>query len=112
MNYKVESTDVYGEDIADTLSYISRQLKNNAAALRLSEDIRKKYDIVSDNPYLYSLVKDKYLSAFGIRMVLVRNYLIFYIVDEKNKTVNLLRFLYSGRKWADILRTDISAEMM
>jgi len=39
----------------------------------------------------------------GVRLMPVENYNAFYIVDEKNDAVHVLRILYNSREWQSIL---------
>ena len=55
-------------------------------------------------------MNDNYLASFGIRMTIVKKYLLFYIVDEKEHTVNALRFLYARRNWLVLLKKSISED--
>lgn len=46
-----------------------------------------------------NLVSDDYLAAQGFRKTMVDNYIIFYTVSEKDKTVAVVRILYGRRDW-------------
>jgi plasmid stabilization system protein ParE len=41
--------------------------------------------------------------AEDVRRVIVKNYNIFYSVDEQSKTINILHILYNGMDVSDIL---------
>jgi hypothetical protein len=49
-----------------------------------------------------AVVSDEYLSSLEIRFAMVKNYMMFYIVD--NKQINFIRFMYGRRDWINILR--------
>jgi len=34
----------------------------------------------------------------------IKNYVIFYIIDNDNKHIKIIRFLYNKRNWINILR--------
>ena len=53
-------------------------------------------------PERQPIVKDDYLSKFGIRILPVKNYLAFY--DIKENKVTIIRFLYSKRDWQKFLK--------
>ena len=47
---------------------------------------------------------DEYLTEKGLRFAIIKNYLMFFIVDEENKIVTVIRFLYRRRDWKNILK--------
>ena len=52
------------------------------------------------------MVQDEFLASLGIRSIKVKNYLIFYNIeeDENNKYVNAISFMYNKRDWINILK--------
>ena len=40
------------------------------------------------------VVDDPVLNSWGIRFIIVKNYLAFFIIDEEKKEVNIVRFLF------------------
>ncbi|MBP5450086.1 MAG: type II toxin-antitoxin system RelE/ParE family toxin [Spirochaetales bacterium] len=106
MSWTLKTSTVYISDVAETFSYIADELENKPAAERLSETIDKKTELIADNPFIHAVVDDAYLAYFGIRLCVIKNYLLFYIADEDKNTVYILRFLYARRNWTDILKND------
>lgn len=107
MTYKIEYSIPSKEDIKQSVAYISYQLKNKIAARSLANEVNKLLDILSETPRRSPIVRDSFLAMYGIRLARVKNYFLFYIVDEDTKTIYILRFLYSRRDWIKILKTDI-----
>ena len=60
--------------------------------------------ITPENPRIRSLVQDKYLASLGYRLINVKNYMIFYIIDEDEKYIKIIRFLYNKRNWMSLLK--------
>ena len=58
---------------------------------------------LSSFPERISLVNDERLRRMGYRMLNVKNYMVFFSVDKKNKIVNVERILYKRRNWAHII---------
>jgi len=106
MNYSVNITDLAEEDILVTVKYISGVLKNPIAANNLLDEIERHEKILEEMPNIYPFVKDEYLSQKGIKYVIIKNYLMFYTIDENNKIVNVIRFLYGRMNWQIILKED------
>jgi len=91
-------------DIQDIGRYIRDKLHNFYAAHRLLVDLKTRIIKLSDSPFLYPLVHDEYLSAKGVRFFLVRNYSVFYTVDDDTESIIVHRVLYRNRNWSDILK--------
>ena len=105
--YKLVITEPAGQDIAEAIHYIAKELQNPAAAKNLLADIDSAVDSLQENPKRYALVKDEYLASKGLRFMPVHNYLVFYIVRESErddtKSVTIERILYSRRNWVSLL---------
>ena len=54
------------------------------------------------------LVDDPVLASWGIRFLIVNNYLAFYTIDKEKQTVIVVRFLYQKSNWNVILRQGFS----
>ncbi len=64
-----------------------------------------EHDIMRAADYIeFRLVDDPVLASWGIRFVIVNNYLAFYTIDEEKQTVIIVRFLYQKSNWTSILR--------
>jgi plasmid stabilization system protein ParE len=103
MNYSLNITDLAEEDILSTVRYISEVLKSPIAANNLLDEIERHEKILEETPYIYPFVQDENLSEKGLKYTRIKNYLIFYTIDEDNKIVNVIRFLYGRRDWKNIL---------
>jgi plasmid stabilization system protein ParE len=57
-------------------------LKAPLAAERLLDDIEKETAVLAENPYLFSLSHDEYITHRGIRHVKVKNYMLFYLRSQ------------------------------
>ena len=106
MRYQLHITKAAQRDIVDATDYIEYFLKNPIAADHLLDLIEEKTFTLSSNPKIHPLVEDSVLYAWGIRFVVINNYLAFYKIDESKKIVYIIRFLYSKRDWRHILKTE------
>lgn len=111
MTYKIIYTQKVLADLDAVASYIKLKLCNISASDRIVENFFGEGDSLASFPTLYPLCNDAFLRAWGIRFVPVKNYLLFYIVREDEKTVYVLRFLYSRRNWQKILRKHLEDEI-
>ena len=101
--YALNITDVAEQDILHTVKYISDVLKNPTAANNLLDEIEKYEEIIKNTPNIYPFVFDQYLAGIGLKFVVIKNYIMFYIVNEDEKKVDVIRFLYARRNWRNIL---------
>lgn len=56
-----------------------------------------------DFPYSCNYVADEFLKKKGYRKLIIDNYVAFYLVNEVEKMVVIMRILYSKRKYEDML---------
>ena len=101
--YNVNITDLAEEDIKAVTKYISKDLNAPVAANSLLDEIEKHEEILSESPNMYPNVPDQYLASLGLKFVIIKNYLMFYLIDEEKNVVNVIRFLYNRRNWKNIL---------
>ena len=101
--YFVNITDIAEEEILTTVRYISNELKAPIAANNLLDEIEKHEDNLLESPNMYPNVPDEYLASRGLKFVIIKSYLMFFIIEEENKTVNVIRFMYGRRDWKNIL---------
>ncbi len=103
MEYKLRITNDAKCDIEDIISYIVNELKNPIAADNLLTEIESNFDTISYNPLAFPLCNDKRLRDCGYRKITVKNYIVFYRVDEINPTVYIMRVIYGRRNYTEII---------
>ena len=101
--YSLVITDVAEEDILDTVYYIANVLKAPVAANNLLDEIERHEAILENTPNIYPFVPDECLAQRGLRFARIKNYLMFYLINEDDKIVTVIRFLYARRDWQNIL---------
>ena len=108
MSYQVHITYTAEHDIMRAADYIEFTLKNPDAADNLLDATTEQIGSLADLPQKFHLVDDPVLAGWGIRFVIINNYLAFYTIDEENQTVIIVRFLYQKSNWASILHQGFS----
>lgn len=101
--YTVEYLPGANKDILDISEYIGINLRNPAAADRLIDKIISAVDKLADMPYMYAAYESPLPVENEYRKMYVKNYTIFYFVDETKKSVKIARVIYSKRNFSDIL---------
>jgi toxin ParE1/3/4 len=82
-------------DIKETKTYFEEILKTSPTPL--FEKILTQIDLLEENPFIFPLLKDPYLNQQGYRMIPIDNFLIFYVIKERE--VQIHRFLYGRRNY-------------
>jgi toxin ParE1/3/4 len=102
--YSLNITEIAERDILDTVRYIADILKAPIAANNLLDEIERREEVLENTPNIYPFVPDEYLAQRGLKFTPIKNYLLFYVIHEDEKTVTVIRFLYGRRDWKNILR--------
>jgi plasmid stabilization system protein ParE len=75
----------------------------NRPSKKLIGKIKEAVMSLSVMPTRHSLVADEKLAIQGIRKIMVDNYIVFYVVSEKDSMVTVIRILYGRRDWMNII---------
>jgi plasmid stabilization system protein ParE len=110
--YTLFFSKVIHEDIDSSYAYIKETLESPHAAENLIKDIVEKLDYIKKTPYTRSLVHDNYLASLGIRSIKIKNYVLYYNVEEEKKSINVIRFFYNKRDWIKLLKEKTLEELM
>lgn len=108
MSYIIHTTSTAERDIMRAADYIEYNLKNPTAADHLLDVTTEQINSLADMPEKFLLVDDPVLTSWGIRFVIVNNYLAFYTIDEEKQMVIIVRFLFQKSNWNTILRQGFS----
>ena len=101
--YNVFMTHTATEDLKSIASYIANELREPSIAIKLVGNIKEAVMSLEQMPTRHSLLSDANLVVQGIRKIMVDNYIVFYIVSEKDNVVTIVRILYSRREWFNLL---------
>ena len=91
------------EDLDEIYGYISTKLFAEIAAINLMDKIKNDIKRLARFPFSCNLVSDKLLKNKGYRKLIVDNYIVFYLANEAEKQVTIMRILYGASKYQDIL---------
>ena len=87
MSYQVHITSTAEHDIMRAADYIEFTLKNPNAADNLLDAATEQIGSLADLPQKFHLVDDPVLASWGIRFVIINNYLAFYTIDEEKQSI-------------------------
>jgi toxin ParE1/3/4 len=86
-------------DLDDIFDYIMKD--NPVAALSLLKEIDRSISHLSCNPELGVVPKDDRLKKLGYRVLIIRKYLVFYVV--KKEFIQIRRVLHGARQYGFLL---------
>jgi len=103
MSYQLVITEPAEIDMTKIGLYISKELHSPKAAIDLLDEIDQQILSLKEMPKRYTLVSDERLAHLGVRKIPIKNYLVFYAVDESTETVTIIRVMYGRRDWTEKL---------
>ena len=92
--YKVITLPLAETDIADQMDYIAFELGNPETAINIAKGFRKIINSLSIFPKSHELDEDEELARYGIRKIYYKNYKIYFLIDERNQAVFVLRVFH------------------
>lgn len=98
-SYRVIYLPIAEKDITEILEYI--QTDNPAAAINLLDQFDKAVTKLAYFPFMGQGPKDIGLQKMNYRVLVINNYLIFYVVNED--TVEIRIILHGKRKYSFLL---------
>lgn len=101
--YNLEYLPVARQDMVDIVRYISRELNNPIAADQLAVELIEAGDSIPALPYANPAYIPIRPLKHEYRKLLVRNYIMFYWLDEEKKMVTVSRVVYAKRDYKKLL---------
>ena len=99
------SVDALG-DLREIYSYIANEfLVPETAAVQLGH-IRKEVRSLDFMPARYTLVEWEPWHSMKIHQLPVDNFIVYYLVDDKERTVTVARIFYGGRDIEGIINSN------
>lgn len=103
MAYKVKITKQFEDDLDDILTYISQSLHNPSAQKVLLEKVNEVIINIEKFPFIYPIYHNEIIAQKGYRYATVKNYLIFYTVNDDTDVITISRFLYGKQNITNLL---------
>jgi len=101
--YKLEYLPVALQDMVGIARYVSQQLGNPSAAVKLADTIVKAAEGLVEFPYSKAVHFSPKPLKQEYRQLMVKNYAIFYWVNEAEKTIVIARVIYARRNFDKLL---------
>lgn len=97
MSWDIVYTAQARQDLRDIYEYIALELLTPETATGQTQRIMKMIRSLGEMPMCHQLYGEEPWHSRGIRFLPVDNYLIFYLPEEPQNTVNIVRIMYGGR---------------
>lgn len=104
MNYKVVLTETAIEDLRKIARWIAQQSSNIEIAKRFINELRQECVKLDTFPGIGLLPRDRVLKSYDFRFIVYKDYLIFYITDEKSKTVQVMSILNCKQDYMQVMK--------
>ncbi|MCL2422088.1 MAG: type II toxin-antitoxin system RelE/ParE family toxin [Defluviitaleaceae bacterium] len=95
--YKYEFSPLAVDDLTEIFEYIALASSSIQIAENLIDEMQTAVENLCDFPFSHPLVKDSILRKKGYRLLVVKNYNIFYVVKEKR--IIIRRVLHGKRNF-------------
>ena len=103
MSYQIELTNQAKNDLDEIYSYIAFILLSPNVAANMYHSIIDSIRSLDNMPFRNALMDGEPWKIRGLRRCFVKNYTIFYKVDETDSIVRSIRIMYSGRDIQNML---------
>ncbi len=101
--YRIDISEPAENDLRDMVRYIAAQLSVPLTALKMMDLVEEAIMGLAIMPQKCSPVNDERLAVMGYRKLQVKNYVVFFTINERAKVVDIERILYVRRDWRQIL---------
>ncbi|KXB41481.1 type II toxin-antitoxin system RelE/ParE family toxin [Amygdalobacter nucleatus] len=95
--YKIKVTRQAKEHLALIREYIATELKEPIIAKRILELLKSEMMSLQTVPYRVKCIDEQPWGELGFRKIRVKNYYIYFWVDENRKEVQILAVIYVRR---------------
>ena len=101
--YQVYFLPIAKQDMIDIAKYISCELHNPYAALELADCFIEAAERLAEFPYTNVIHQTLKSLKYEYRKQHVKNYILFYWIDEESKLVTIARVIYARRDYEKLL---------
>lgn len=95
--YEIKVTRQVLEQMREIAHYISYDLMAPEAADNLLDDLKASILKLSVLPKKYPLIEEEPWRSEGVRKIVVKNFLVYYWIDEEYNKVQVTAVIYSKR---------------
>lgn len=97
MNWDIVYTAGARRDLRKIYEYIAYELSVPETAAGQIQRIMREIRTLDEMPMRFRLYEEEPWRSAGVRFFPVDNYLVFYLPEEAENTVSIVRIMYGGR---------------
>ena len=97
MKYKVNISPEAIKDINGIYEYISQVLYEENIAVKMIKLLQESILSLDEMPNRFKRFDNEPWKSRGVHIMPVKKYLVFYIVDDNKKSVDVIRIIYGSR---------------
>jgi len=101
--YKIIYRSSVWLDLDEIVTYINTELHAPKAAERLLTELDGLKELIAEHPYMYRAYESVLTLSESYRIAQLRNFVLFYTVDEQTETVHFCRVIYGRRDFDPLL---------
>ncbi len=101
--YKIELSKNAKNDYFDIIRYIKYKLMEPSIANKYAKLIKEEIQKLEYSPQRFAIINPDIIKYSDIRKLIIKNYIVFYRINENKKVVNIERILYGGTDWKNKL---------
>lgn len=102
MKYRIFITDKAEEDLSEIFEYLAYKLLAGENAVRQMERIEKAIMSLDEFPERNHIYEKEPWKSRNLRVMPIDNYMVFYIPDNSEAIVTILRVMYGRRDIASL----------
>lgn len=104
MSYTVRLTDTAKQDLREIAFWIAEQSKDIEIAKRFAGGLRDVCKKLDTFPNAGGIPKDRVIRSAGYRFIVHKEYLVFYLVDETEKEVNVMAIFNAKKDYMRVMK--------
>ena len=97
LEYAVNIGEQAETQLSELYHYIRDTLQAPKAAGDMLDLLDKEIRSLSRFPKRYALTEEEPWHSMGVRRIIVKNYLVYYLVDDAARAVDVTAIIYGGR---------------
>ena len=101
--YEVKISKQAEHQLKEIFQYISYTLQAPGTAEKMLDLLEREILSISSFPNRIPLTQDEPWHSQGIHKMVVKNYLVYFWVDENNQTVHIIAVVYGHRDQKQLL---------
>lgn len=102
--YKVQITEDAKEDIKEIVAYIKEKLKEPEIAKQHKKAFKDAIIKLKDSADIYNVIDEELTGIKDIRKVNVKNFMIFYRINQNDDLVQVFAVFYAKSNWQNNIK--------